>query len=102
MTKLFEAVDEVTLIEAGDLFKAMGNSTRIKILTILYDQEARGLDIAEKIDMTQSAVSHQLAVLKSARIIKGRRDGKDVYYGLADEHIKSVLTAIIEHVEEDG
>ncbi len=101
MENRYEAMDEVTLMETADVFKALGNVTRVKILAVLMEQEARGLDIAERIGMSPSAVSHQLAVLKSARILRGRRDGKDVYYALADAHIRMVVEAIFEHVEED-
>ncbi len=101
MENRYEAMDEVTLMETADVFKALGNVTRVKILAVLMEREARGLDIAERIGMSPSAVSHQLAVLKSARILRGRRDGKDVYYALADAHIRMVVEAIFEHVEED-
>ncbi len=84
----------------ADLFKMFGDSTRLKILYVLSEGELCVCDITNLVGITQSAVSHQLRVLKQARLIKFRRDGKTVYYSLADSHVKTILAQGIEHIEE--
>lgn len=84
----------------ADLFKNFGDETRIRIMYVLYDDEVCVNDIAKTLDMTQSAVSHQLRVLKQNRLIKGRREGKLILYSLADEHVRSLLSVGMEHVSE--
>ena len=91
---------EETLYDLAELFKVFGDSTRIKILFALFESELCVCDIAELLHMTQSAISHQLRVLKSARLVKFRKEGKQVIYFLADSHVRSVLGEGIEHVEE--
>ena len=91
---------ESELYELADLLKIFGESTRIKILYALYENEMCVYDIASLLNMTQSAISHQLRVLKQNRLVKYRKDGKTVLYTLADEHVFTILSQGIEHVEE--
>ncbi len=84
----------------ADAFKIFGDSTRIKILYSIYDSELCVYDIANSINMTQSAVSHQLSILKNARLVKSRKEGKTVFYSLDDSHIKSILNVGLNHIEE--
>ncbi len=84
----------------ADLFKMFGDSTRLKILFVLASAELCVCDITKLVGITQSAVSHQLRVLKQARLIKYRREGKTVFYSLADDHVKTILAQGIEHIEE--
>lgn len=91
---------ESELYDLADLFKVFGDSTRIKILYVLYENEMCVFDIAKLLNMTQSAISHQLRVLKQNRLVKYRKDGKTVLYTLADEHVFTILSQGIEHVEE--
>lgn len=86
--------------DLADLFKLMGDPTRIKILFCLSKKEMCVLDIAELIGMTHSAVSHQLANLKSSRMVKSIKKGKEVYYSLDDDHIEKLFDLAIEHVKE--
>ena len=93
--------DDDTLNSLADLFKVFGDSTRIRILYVLLEDEVCVCDLAQLIGMTQSAVSHQLRILKQARLIKSRRDGKTVFYSLADEHVSTLLRQATDHIEED-
>lgn len=92
--------DDEILYDVADLFKVFGDCTRIKILYALFECEMCVCDIAELLGMTQSAISHQLRVLKQARLVKYRREGKTVYYALADSHIKTIFDQGLEHVTE--
>lgn len=92
--------DEDELYDLAELFKVFGDSTRIRILTVLFGEEMCVCDIAEALGMNQSAVSHQLKILKNAKLIKNRRDGKQVYYSLADDHVSTILAMGLEHIEE--
>ena len=92
---------EEELYDLAELFKVFGDSTRIKILFVLFESEMCVCDIAEALSMTQSAVSHQLKVLKQAKLIKNRREGKSIFYSLADEHVRTIIAMGIEHIEED-
>ena len=92
--------DEDELYDLAELFKVFGDSTRIRILTILFGEEMCVCDIAEALQMNQSAVSHQLKILKNAKLIKNRREGKMVYYALADDHVITLLAMGLEHIEE--
>ena len=92
--------DEDELYDLAELFKVFGDSTRIKILSVLMGEELCVCDIAEALQMNQSAVSHQLRVLKSAKLIKNRKEGKMVYYALADDHVSTILAMGLEHIEE--
>lgn len=103
-----EIVDSVTadmpaeeeLYDLAELFKVFGDSTRIKILYVLFEREMCVCDIAELLHMTQSAISHQLRVLKQSQLVKFRREGKTVYYSLADSHVRTIINQGMEHIEE--
>ena len=88
------------LYELAELFKLFGDSTRVKILYALLESELCVCDIAKLLDVTQSAVSHQLRVLKSGKLVKCRREGKTMFYSLADQHVVRILGQGMEHVEE--
>lgn len=88
------------LYDLAELFKMFGDSTRVKILYALYEQELCVCDIARLLDVTQSAVSHQLRVLKNGKLVRFRREGKTLYYSLADEHVVRILAQGMEHIEE--
>lgn len=88
------------LYDLAELFKMFGDSTRIKILYALLESELCVCDIAQLLDVTQSAVSHQLRVLKANKLVKFRREGKTVYYSLADQHVIRILNQGMEHIEE--
>ncbi len=90
--------DDELLGEAADFFKVFGDKTRIKILLALLDSEMCVCDIACLLDMSQSAISHQLRVLKNSNLVKNRKDGKVVYYSLDDEHVKEILGQGIVHI----
>lgn len=92
--------EEETLYDLSDLFKVLGDSTRIKILCALFEAEMCVCDIAVLLGMTQSAISHQLRVLKQARLVKYKRKGKVVYYSLDDEHVKSIFDQGLIHISE--
>ena len=96
-----DVTEDEIMYELSELFKVFADLTRIKLLYVLFDGELCVQDIAEKLDMTQSAISHQLRVLKSAKLVKGRRDGKQIYYALADEHVKTIIGQGFDHVTED-
>lgn len=91
---------EDTLFDLSELFKLFGDSTRIKILYCLFASEMCVCDIATLLQMTQSAISHQLAVLKRSRLVSSRRDGKTVFYSLADDHVRTIINQGIDHVTE--
>lgn len=91
---------EETLYDLAELFKVFGDTTRIKIICALYESEMCVCDIAALLNMTQSAVSHQLRTLKAARLVKFRREGKSVYYSLDDEHIMRIFNEGLNHVNE--
>ena len=92
---------ESELYELADLFKVFGDSTRIKILYVLYENEMCVFDIAKILNMTQSAISHQLRILKQNKLVKSRREGKSVFYSLADGHVRTIIAQGQEHIEED-
>ncbi len=92
--------DVEVLYDFAELFKIFGDSTRIRILYVLFEQEMCVCDIAELLHMTQSAISHQLRVLKQSRLVKYRRDGKTVFYSLADEHVRLIINQGLHHIEE--
>ena len=91
---------EDVLMDLGDLFKIFGDTTRIKILFALFKNEESVGEIARKLAMTDSAVSHQLKVLKDNKLIKFRREGKSIFYSLADDHVISILSQGLEHILE--
>ena len=84
----------------SEFYKVFGDSTRIKVLYLLVNRELCVNDIANELAMTPSSISHQLRVLKQHRLVKFRRDGKTVYYSLADEHVETILNQGLEHIEE--
>ena len=92
--------DEEMLYDLADLFKVFSDTTRIKILYAIMPGELRVADIAEAIGATQSAVSHQLRILKAARLVRFQRDGKNVLYSLADDHVYTVLAQGMNHICE--
>ena len=91
---------EDTLYDLTELFRIFGDSTRIKILYALHDNELCVQDIANAVQLSQSAVSHQLRVLKDTKLVRFRRDGKTVYYALDDDHVRSILSMGMDHIEE--
>lgn len=95
-----EMPDEEVLYDLAELFKVFGDSTRIKILYALFQSELCVGDIAQLLRMSQSAISHQLRVLKQTQLVKYRRDGKTVLYSLADSHVTTILNQGLEHIEE--
>lgn len=91
---------EETLYDVAELFKVFGDSTRIKIICALFESELCVYDLAATLQMTQSAISHQLRILKNASLVKFRRDGKLMYYSLDDDHVKQIFDAGYKHVME--
>jgi Predicted transcriptional regulators len=92
--------DEENLYDLAELFKVFGDSTRIRILWALAESEMCVCDISILLNMTQSAISHQLRVLKQARLVKHRKDGKVVYYSLDDAHVKQIFDQGLVHISE--
>ena len=92
--------DEEILYDLAELFKIFGDSTRIKILYVLFESEMCVYDIAQLLHMTQSAISHQLRALKQSKLVKYRREGKTVFYSLDDGHVRTILGQGMEHVAE--
>jgi len=95
-----EMPDEDALFDLSELFKVFGDSTRIRILYCLFESEMCVCDIATLLNMTQSAISHQLSVLKKSKLVKSRRSGKTVFYSLADGHVRTIINQGMEHVKE--
>ncbi len=87
--------------KAADFFKIIGDKTRMKILLALFESELCVCDIAVLLDMNQSAISHQLRVLKQAELVKYRKDGRVVYYSLDDDHVKNILDQGLVHISHD-
>ncbi|MBR0147278.1 MAG: helix-turn-helix transcriptional regulator [Eubacterium sp.] len=92
--------DDEYLYDLSELFKIFGDSTRIKILYSLFDTELCVSDMATILNLSQSSVSHQLRILKDAKLVKFRRDGKTIFYSLDDEHVRMILSLGMDHVEE--
>ena len=95
-----EMPKEEELYDLAELFKVFGDSTRIRILFVLFEAEVCVCDLAEVLHMTQSAVSHQLRILKQAKLVNARREGKSVFYSLADDHVRTIIAQGREHIEE--
>lgn len=95
-----EMPDEEKLYDLAELFKVFGDSTRVKILCVLFEAEMCVCDIAELLNMSQSAISHQLRVLKQSKLVKNRREGKTIFYSLADEHVRTIFDQGMEHITE--
>ena len=93
--------EETELYDLAELFKVFGDSTRIRILFVLFEAEVCVCDLAKALNMTQSAISHQLRILKQNKLVKSRREGKSVFYSLADEHVRRIIAQGREHIEED-
>ena len=92
--------EETELYDLAELFKVFGDSTRIRILFVLFEAEVCVCDLAKVLNMTQSAISHQLRILKQNKLVKNRREGKTVFYSLADEHVRTIIAQGQEHIEE--
>ncbi len=92
--------DDEVLYDLAELFKVFGDTTRIKILYVLFESEMCVCDIAQLLNMTQSAISHHLRSLKQSKLVKFRRDGKVVFYSLADDHVRTIIDQGVEHVME--
>jgi len=92
--------DEDELCDLAEIFKVFGDSTRIKILYVLFEAEMCVCDIAQLLNMNQSAISHQLRILKQNRLVKSRREGKAVFYSLADGHVRTIINQGLEHIQE--
>lgn len=92
--------EEDELYDLAELFKVFGDSTRIRILFVLFGAELCVCDLAETLHMTQSAISHQLKILKQAKLVASRREGKSVFYSLADDHVRTIIDQGREHIEE--
>ena len=95
-----EYTQRQTLEQIADLFKGFADTTRVQILTLLLDGELCVSEITEQVELTQSAVSHQLRILKQMHLIKDRREGKNMLYSLADDHVRTILQMGLEHVME--
>ena len=94
--------DDATVSKLAETFKIFGDNTRIRILWALFSSELSVSDISERLDMSQSAISHQLKTLKDARLIKSRRDGKNTFYSLDDEHVKRIIEQVLIHIGEQN
>lgn len=92
--------EETELYDLAELFKVFGDSTRIRILFVLFEAEVCVCDLAAVLNMTQSAISHQLKILKQSKLVKSRREGKSIFYSLADEHVRTIIAQGCEHIEE--
>ena len=92
--------EETELYDLAELFKVFGDSTRIRILFVLFEAEVCVCDLAKVLNMTQSAISHQLRILKQNKLVKSRREGKSIFYSLADDHVRTIIAHGREHIEE--
>ncbi|MGN0557216.1 MAG: ArsR/SmtB family transcription factor [Acutalibacteraceae bacterium] len=92
--------DEDALYDLAELFKVFGDSTRIRILSALLIREMCVCDIASLLNMTKSSISHQLRILKTAKLVRFRKSGKSVFYSLADSHVAKIMSQGLEHINE--
>ena len=92
--------EETELYDLAELFKVFGDSTRIRILFVLFEAEVCVCDLAKVLNMTQSAISHQLRILKQNKLVKSRREGKSMFYSLAYDHVRTIIAHGREHIEE--
>lgn len=92
---------EETLYNLAELYKVFGDSTRIRILFVLFEAEVCVCDLAKALNMTQSAISHQLRILKQNKLVKNRREGKSIFYSLADDHVRTIIAQGLDHIEEE-
>lgn len=95
-----EMPEEETLYDLAELFKVFGDSTRIKILYALFETQLCVCDIAKLLNVSQTAVSHQLRILRTNKLVIGRKEGKNVLYSLADDHVRTMIGMGLEHIEE--
>lgn len=95
-----QLLKEEELKDLADFFKVFADTTRIKILCVLLKSEMCVCDLAQTLNMTQSAISHQLRILKQMKLVKNRREGKTVFYSLADSHIETIMNQGMEHIRE--
>ena len=93
--------EETERYDLAELFKVFGDSTRIRILFVLFEAEVCVCDLAKVLNMTQSAISHQLRILKQNKLVKSRREGKSIFYSLADDHVRTIINQGRDHIEED-
>ena len=93
--------EETELYDLAELFKVFGDSTRIRILFVLSSAEVCVCDLARVLNMTQSAISHQLRILNQNKLVKSRREGKSIFYSLADDHVRTIIDQGREHIEEE-
>lgn len=93
-------LDDDKVIDLSELFKMFGDSTRVKIINTLLNKEMCVNDIANSINVSQSAVSHQLRILKSSKLVKYQKKGKEIYYSLADDHVEKIFRLGCEHINE--
>lgn len=92
---------EEEIIEMADVFKLFSDSTRLRIICSILNNELCVCDLCELLNLTQSNVSHQLQLLRTAKLVKYRKDGKQVYYSLKDEHVEKIIRMALEHIEEE-
>lgn len=100
MEKSLHNISDNDLFDLADLFKVFGDSTRIRIMYSLFFRSKNVNEISEELEMSQSAISHQLKYLKNQNLVHSVRDGKSIYYSLADEHVKIIVQTALEHVWE--
>ncbi len=100
LDQLPDQISEDELCELAELFKIFGDSTRIRILFALFRSEKNVTEICEALEMNQSAISHQLKILRTSKLISARREGKAMVYSLADDHVKTIIAMGKEHIEE--
>ena len=93
-------ITENTLVDVSELFKVFGDSTRVRILYFLYDKERNVNQISRALSMNQSAISHQLKILKNSKLVKNKRNGKEIIYSLDDEHVYNIINQGLEHINE--
>lgn len=93
-------ITENTLVDVSELFKVFGDSTRVRILYFLYDKERNVNQISRALSMNQSAISHQLKILKNSKLVKSKRNGKEIIYSLDDEHVYNIINQGLEHINE--
>ena len=93
--------EDTELYDLAELFKVFGDSTRIRILFVLFEAEVCVCDLAQALQMTQSAISHQLKILKQNKLVKSRREGKSIFYSLADDHVRTIIAQGCDHIEEN-
>lgn len=91
---------EEKLFDLAELFRVFGDTTRMRILFVLFEAEVCVCDLAAALNMTQSAISHQLNQLKRSKLVKSRREGKSVFYSLADDHVRTIVSQGMEHINE--